>query len=300
MAAIAFTWDCQVGIDVEHIRSLADMRQIAARYFSPEEAAELMLLPASEREHAFFCCWTRKEPYIKAVGDGLSCALDDCWGTSSHHVFFRNWLWGDATMNYTLPGGGITYAQVPTDGGPPRNNGGPTDPSGGFAAIDLCSGQDYYSFVGNVLGNSPGLHATWSGAVLRGNDPFATRANPAVYSLSNTTPGSHGTGSCEDIMFTTAPSSDSTVLLQGNYDFKTAGVAFWADANHTLSNSIYYSSKPSFFGSCTWPGIGPDITPVATISMPAYNRYAGMACTVSSTGSLVGLGSRLTWGVVVR
>jgi 4'-phosphopantetheinyl transferase len=76
MAAVAFTADCQLGIDVEHIRSLDDMQQIADRYFSPEEAAELMLLPANEREHGFFRCWTRKEAYIKAVGDGLSCALD--------------------------------------------------------------------------------------------------------------------------------------------------------------------------------------------------------------------------------
>jgi phosphopantetheinyl transferase len=43
MAAIAFTWDCQVGTDVGHIRPLADLQRIAARYFSPE-AAELMLL----------------------------------------------------------------------------------------------------------------------------------------------------------------------------------------------------------------------------------------------------------------
>jgi 4'-phosphopantetheinyl transferase len=76
MAAIAFTAGCQLGIDVEHIRPLADLQQIADRYFSPEEAAELILLPANEREQGFFRCWTRKEAYIKAVGDGLSCALD--------------------------------------------------------------------------------------------------------------------------------------------------------------------------------------------------------------------------------
>jgi 4'-phosphopantetheinyl transferase len=76
VAVIAFTTGCQVGIDVEHIRSLADMPQIADQCFSSEEVVELMLLPASEREHAFFRCWARKEAYIKAIGDGLSCALD--------------------------------------------------------------------------------------------------------------------------------------------------------------------------------------------------------------------------------
>jgi 4'-phosphopantetheinyl transferase len=76
VAAIAFTAGCQVGMDVEHIRSLADMPQIADQCFSSEEAEELMLLPAGERAGAFFRCWTRKEAYIKAIGDGLSCALD--------------------------------------------------------------------------------------------------------------------------------------------------------------------------------------------------------------------------------
>jgi 4'-phosphopantetheinyl transferase len=76
MAAIAFTAGCQLGIDLEHIRPLADLQQIADRYFNPGEAAELMLLAANEREQGFFRCWTRKEAYIKAVGDGLSCALD--------------------------------------------------------------------------------------------------------------------------------------------------------------------------------------------------------------------------------
>jgi len=77
----------------------------------------------------------------------------------------------------------------------------------------------------------------------------------------------------------TVASSNTTALLHGNYDFKTNGVAYWnGGSNHTLASGIYYSSKPAFFGSCTWPGIGPDITPVATVSMPAYNRYSGASC----------------------
>ena len=76
IAAVAFTTDCQLGIDMEHIRPVEEMQQIADRNFSAEEAAELMLLPENEREPAFFRCWTRKEAYIKAIGDGLSCALD--------------------------------------------------------------------------------------------------------------------------------------------------------------------------------------------------------------------------------
>ena len=77
-ALFAFTIGCEIGIDVEQVRPLKDMLQIAHRFFCPEEATELVSLPAGERERAFFLCWTRKEAYIKASGDGLSAPLDGC------------------------------------------------------------------------------------------------------------------------------------------------------------------------------------------------------------------------------
>jgi 4'-phosphopantetheinyl transferase len=76
LAAFAFTRGCEIGIDLEKIRLIEDMLGIADRFFSSQETADLMSLPASERTEAFFRCWTRKEAYIKAVGDGLSLPLD--------------------------------------------------------------------------------------------------------------------------------------------------------------------------------------------------------------------------------
>jgi 4'-phosphopantetheinyl transferase len=76
LAAIALTTDCYLGIDLEQIRPLPDMQAIAGRFFCTQESEEIMSLPQDERERAFFCCWTRKEAYIKAVGDGLSVPLD--------------------------------------------------------------------------------------------------------------------------------------------------------------------------------------------------------------------------------
>lgn len=76
LAAVAITEDCPIGLDLEKIRPLSDMQQIADRFFCSEEAAEIMSLPPGDREHAFFRCWTRKEAYIKAIGDGLSAPLD--------------------------------------------------------------------------------------------------------------------------------------------------------------------------------------------------------------------------------
>jgi 4'-phosphopantetheinyl transferase len=76
LAVFAFTRGCELGVDVEKMRPLDDMQNIANRFFCREEAMELMSLPPEQREHAFFLCWTRKEAYIKAVGDGLSVPLD--------------------------------------------------------------------------------------------------------------------------------------------------------------------------------------------------------------------------------
>ena len=72
----AFTLDCEIGVDVEAIRPMPDIEDIAKRFFCAEETAELMALPGDQRETGFFLCWTRKEAYIKATGEGLSTPLD--------------------------------------------------------------------------------------------------------------------------------------------------------------------------------------------------------------------------------
>jgi 4'-phosphopantetheinyl transferase len=77
LALYALTLGCEIGVDVEQMRPLADLWGIASRFFSAEEVAELIELPEGQREAAFFRCWTRKEAYIKALGDGLSVPLDD-------------------------------------------------------------------------------------------------------------------------------------------------------------------------------------------------------------------------------
>ena len=49
---------------------------MAEQFFSVGENAVLCTLPEAEKLPAFFNCWTRKEAYIKAIGEGLSCPLD--------------------------------------------------------------------------------------------------------------------------------------------------------------------------------------------------------------------------------
>ena len=77
MAVYAFARNREVGVDLEFIREdLAD-EKIAERFFSPSEIDALGKLPAELRNHAFFDCWTRKEAYIKARGEGLSMPLNE-------------------------------------------------------------------------------------------------------------------------------------------------------------------------------------------------------------------------------
>jgi 4'-phosphopantetheinyl transferase len=66
----------RVGVDVEQIRPVADMANLMARFFAPGEAAAITSLRGSEQVTAFFDCWTRKEAYVKALGDGLQFGLD--------------------------------------------------------------------------------------------------------------------------------------------------------------------------------------------------------------------------------
>ena len=72
---LAVTARRELGVDVEQVRDRVACDRLAERYFAPQEAAELCLLPEGERRAAFFRCWTRKEAYIKALGKGLALPL---------------------------------------------------------------------------------------------------------------------------------------------------------------------------------------------------------------------------------
>jgi 4'-phosphopantetheinyl transferase len=77
LALYAITRNRKIGIDIECISENIPYEQIAERFFSRQENAVLRELPTGEtRDNAFFTCWTRKEAYIKARGDGLSLPLN--------------------------------------------------------------------------------------------------------------------------------------------------------------------------------------------------------------------------------
>ena len=76
LALYAFSLNRNIGIDLEHITPLGDAEALVARFFSPQEKSQYRALHPSQKREAFFACWTCKEAYIKAKGQGLSLPLD--------------------------------------------------------------------------------------------------------------------------------------------------------------------------------------------------------------------------------
>ena len=72
----AFTRVAPLGVDLERVRPVLEIMQIAERFFSPRELEEITRDSEEERNAAFFRCWTQKEAIIKATGEGLSAAVD--------------------------------------------------------------------------------------------------------------------------------------------------------------------------------------------------------------------------------
>lgn len=65
-----------LGVDIERVREMNDAAGLARRYFAAAEVRVWQTLAPAEQLAAFFRCWTRKEAYLKALGDGLRAPLD--------------------------------------------------------------------------------------------------------------------------------------------------------------------------------------------------------------------------------
>lgn len=76
MALVGFVLGREIGVDIEYLKPMPDCEQIAERFFSESERMVLRGIPAECKEETFFNCWTRKEAYLKAVGEGLAAPLD--------------------------------------------------------------------------------------------------------------------------------------------------------------------------------------------------------------------------------
>lgn len=76
LVAVVVAAGMRVGVDAECLSRPIDWQAIGERYFAPEERQYLATLPHDEQQAGFFRIWTLKEAFLKAIGTGLSTALD--------------------------------------------------------------------------------------------------------------------------------------------------------------------------------------------------------------------------------
>ncbi len=89
LALFAFASRREVGVDLERIRARVDRTAVAEQFLAPAEARALDRLAPRARRSAFFRCWTRKEAYVKARGEGLSRPFDRFEVTLAPHERVR-------------------------------------------------------------------------------------------------------------------------------------------------------------------------------------------------------------------
>jgi hypothetical protein len=192
---------------------------------------------------------------------GVNMDGDSTHGSGADYmVFFRNWSTGLRTP-FTDPEG---YAVNDFTGIGRSCPSGPSscmNASAGFARAASAGSYNYwYAFVGNVLGT------TLNNVI--GGKPFTTAANGWHYNsctqltcnfniwAAGTPTG--GSGYDSNLYYGNA---NSWLFRDGNYDFYNAAVV-WANGIHSLPNSLYLTSAPSFFStvaSCSYPW--PWVTP---------------------------------------
>ncbi len=82
MLAVSQTW--VVGVDIEHIRPIADVTQLAKRFFATSEYELLQQSSKAQQLALFFKIWTAKEAFLKANGLGISNYLKQFSITLNH------------------------------------------------------------------------------------------------------------------------------------------------------------------------------------------------------------------------
>ena len=76
-ALIACTPGREIGVDLEWSGRELEVEELANRFFANGEIEKLRKFPPDQKQTAFLRCWTCKEAFVKAVGQGLSMGLKD-------------------------------------------------------------------------------------------------------------------------------------------------------------------------------------------------------------------------------
>jgi hypothetical protein len=195
---------------------------------------------------------------------------DEYWGTSSHWTVLRN--------RFVQINRGSNMAQRWT--------------------IDVERRNWYYSFVGNLIGNSSATGSeeaeNWYEYVNGASAPQTGDTHKTLWKIGYESLGEDNTNY--------DPSTYTTMIRYGNWTPRTnnsisgAGVLYYStnvvNAASSIPNSGYLSSKPSYFGGLTWPPYDP-LSPTSNSStnLPAAWRYAGLTVPAEGGGTTGGTGA---------
>lgn len=90
------------GVDLELQRARPKALALARRFFTPDEAQALTVLPEDARSAAFLRLWTAKEAVLKAEGGGISFGLHRLRVTAQSGQPTLQWMDGDDTDAWQL------------------------------------------------------------------------------------------------------------------------------------------------------------------------------------------------------
>jgi hypothetical protein len=137
--------------------------------------------------------------------------------------------------------------------------------------INLPRGSYYHSVVGNVLGDS-----SWNPTAYVASGSYG-HTESFIYCLGY--PNSGNSSLTPAMPWSTHPNVypdpavESTLLRHGNYDYYNRDVIWDSGiSSRAIPDSLFYPSKPAFFGSLQWPPIGPDVSGLVT-NTPAKARW---------------------------
>ena len=134
--------------------------------------------------------------------------------------------------------------------------------------LNLMRGSYYINVIGNVLGDTSWTMERYEATIISGENCAYVLGFPngAGVSLIPGVSWPEYVGTLPD------PNVLATLLRNANYDYYNHAVVYASGLGHDVPASLFYSSKPSWFGSLAWPAIGPDVGGYLT-DIPAQRRW---------------------------